>query len=152
MQTWNTVAIVGVGLIDGSIGLALRERKLAQSVVGIGRRRESLEKALSRGCITQISTSVAEGVKQAELVVVCTPVESIAGHVSEAAAAAPAGCFITDAGSTKAQLVTDVEKALAAIFPWKMPFVGSHPIAGSEKNGPNAAAADLFDGRVVVIT
>src|SRR5437868_3867558 len=134
MRTWDTVktrdivAIVGVGLIGGSIGLALRERKLARQIVGIGRRRESLEKALSRGCVTQISTSIAEGVKQAELVVVCTPVESIARRVSDAAAAAPAGCVITDAGSTKAQLVADAEQALASKFFQKVPFVGSHPI------------------------
>src|SRR6478735_325984 len=145
VQTWNTVSIVGVGLIGGSIGLALRERKLARQIVGIGRRRESLERALSLGCVTQISTSIADGVKQAEFVVICTPVESIAQQVSEAAAA-PACCLITDAGSTKAQLVADAEKALAAKFPQKVPFVGSHPIAGSEKNGPEAAAADLFDG------
>jgi prephenate dehydrogenase len=151
MRTWDTVVIIGVGLIGGSIGLALRERKLARNIVGIGRRRESLEKALSRGCITQISTSLAEGVKQAELIVVCTPVESIAQHVCEAAAAAPAGCFITDAGSTKAQLVAAAEKILAATLP-QIPFVGSHPIAGSEKSGPGAAAAHLFEGRIVVMT
>ncbi len=152
MRTWNTVAIVGVGLIGGSIGLALRQRKLAQTIVGIGRRRESLEKALSRGCITQFTTTIAEGVQQAELVVVCTPVESIAQHVAEAAAVAPAGCLITDAGSTKAQLVADAEQALAAKFPNKVPFIGSHPIAGSEQSGPEAADADLCNGRIVVMT
>jgi prephenate dehydrogenase len=152
MRTWNTVAIIGVGLIGGSIGLALRQRKLAQTIVGIGRRRESLEKALSRGCITQISTAIAEGVQQADLVIVCTPVESIAQHIAEAAAAAPAGCIITDAGSTKAQLVADAEKALAAKFPGKLPFVGSHPIAGSEMNGPEAAQVDLFEARIAVMT
>jgi len=152
MQTWNNIAIIGVGLIGGSIGLALRERKLARQIVGIGRRRESLEMALARGCVTQISTNIAEGVKQAELVIVCTPVESIAQHVAEAAAAAPAGCLITDAGSTKAQIVADVQQKLGAAPSNKLNFVGSHPIAGSEQSGPEAAAAQLFDGRVVVVT
>ena len=152
MPAWDTVAIVGVGLIGGSIGLALRERKLARQVIGIGRRRESLEQALSRGCITQISTSVPEGVKQAQLVVVCTPVELIPRHVAEAAAAAPAGCLITDAGSTKAQIVAGAEALLATRFPSGLPFVGSHPLAGSEKNGADAAAADLFVDRIVVVT
>src|SRR5262245_4823136 len=152
MPAWDTVAIVGVGLIGGSIGWALRGRRLERQLIGIGRRRESLEQALSRGCITQISTSVPEGVKQAQLVVVCTPVELIAQHVAEAAAAAPAGCLITDAGSTKAQLVADAEKALTAKLPQKVLFVGSHPIAGRERNGPEAAQADLFVGRVVVMT
>jgi len=148
----DTVAIIGVGLIGGSIGLALRERKLARNIVGIGRRRESLEKAKARGCVTQISTSIPEGVKQAELVVVCTPVESVAQHIIEAASAAPTGCLITDAGSTKAQIVADAERGLLPKYPQKIPFVGSHPIAGSEKNGPEAAVEDLLVGRVVAIT
>src|SRR5438094_408838 len=98
MAKWQTVAIVGVGLIGGSIGLALRQRKLAEKIIGIGRRRASLENALALGCVDQITTSVAEGVKQAGLVIVCTPVESIAAFIGEAAASAPAGRIFTDAG------------------------------------------------------
>src|SRR5687767_13052744 len=74
---WKTVAIVGVGLIGGSIGLALRERKLADRVIGIGRRKGSLDQALAAGCVTEITTNLAEGVRSAELAIVCTPVESI---------------------------------------------------------------------------
>jgi prephenate dehydrogenase len=151
MQTWDTVAIIGVGLIGGSIGLALRERKLARRVIGIGRRRESLEKALARGCVDEVTTSIAEGAKQASLIVVCSPVESIAQHVREAAQHCPEGCVITDAGSTKAGLVADAESALAGRSA-RLLFVGSHPIAGSERNGPEAATADLFEGRVAVVT
>jgi prephenate dehydrogenase len=151
MRTWDTVAIIGVGLIGGSIGLALRERKLARRVIGIGRRATSLESAQARGCVTETTTSIASGVKEADLVVVCTPVELIAQHVSEAAAAAPKHCIITDAGSTKAQLIADAERALAGSPP-RVAFVGSHPIAGSEKSGPEAAVANLFNGRVVVVT
>jgi prephenate dehydrogenase len=146
MRTWDTVAIVGVGLIGGSIGLALRERRLARRVVGIGRGRESLEKAKIRGCVDETSTSIAEGVKQASLIVVCTPVESIAQQVREAGEHCPSDCVITDAGSTKAEIVATVEGLK------RVPFVGSHPLAGSEKNGSEAAAADLFEGRVVVVT
>jgi prephenate dehydrogenase len=152
MRTWDTVAIIGVGLIGGSIGLALRERKLARRVIGIGRRKESLEKAKVRGCVSQITTSIADGVKQADLVVVCTPVDSIAQHVQEAGKHCPAGSLITDAGSTKADIVIKAETALADRFPAQMPFVGSHPLAGSEQSGPEAATADLFVGRVVVVT
>ncbi len=146
MRTWDTVAIVGVGLIGGSIGLALRERKLARRVIGIGRRRESLEKAMARGCVDEISTSIAEGVKLASLVVVCTPVESIAEHVHEAGRHCPQGCLITDAGSTKAEIVGAARSLKRA------QFVGSHPLAGSEKSGSEAASAELFEGRVVVVT
>jgi prephenate dehydrogenase len=152
MRTWETVAIIGVGLIGGSIGLALRKRKLARRVVGIGRRAESLQAALDYGCVTHTTTSIAEGVQQAQIVVVCTPVESVAGTVAEAAGHCPPGCVITDAGSTKAQLVARAEKLLADRLPGRMPFVGSHPLAGSEKNGPQAATADLLMGRVVIVT
>lgn len=140
----NTVAIVGVGLIGGSIGLALRGRQLAERVIGIGRRKSSLDQALAAGCVTEVTTSLAEGVRSAELTVVCTPVESIAQHVAEIAQACPPGCLITDAGSTKGQIVANVPAAAR--------FVGSHPIAGGEKTGPEAARADLFEGRVAVVT
>jgi prephenate dehydrogenase len=152
MRTWDTVAIVGVGLIGGSIGLALRERKLAQRVIGIGRRKASLQRALACGCVSETTTSIGEGVRAADLVVVCSPIETIARHVAEAGQHMPEGSIITDAGSTKAELVMRGEVALAERFPRRMPFVGSHPIAGSERTGPEAARADLFDGRVVVVT
>src|SRR5262245_12621346 len=152
MRTWETVVIVGVGLIGGSVGLALRQRKLASRVVGIGRRKESLEKALDRGCVTEVTTSVATGVERADLIVICTPVESVAGHIGEAGKHFPDGCLITDAGSTKSGIVMQAEAALAERFSNCMPFVGSHPLAGSEQNGPEAATAELFAGRVVVVT
>jgi prephenate dehydrogenase len=147
MRTWNNVAIIGVGLIGGSIGLALRERKLAGHVIGIGRREASLQAALARGCVTQITTDLAAGVREADLIIVCTPVDSIARFVQEAAAHCSSNCLITDAGSTKDQIVTTIEAASL-----KPAFVGSHPIAGSEKNGAEAAIADLFHDRVAVVT
>jgi prephenate dehydrogenase len=152
MRTWDTVAIVGVGLIGGSIGLALRERKLARRVIGIGRRPKSLKTALDGGCVTDTTTSIAEGVKTADLIVVCTPVDLIARQVGEVGQHCYEGCVITDAGSTKAELVLRAERLLADRFPQHLPFVGSHPLAGSEKSGPEAASADLFDGRVVIVT
>jgi prephenate dehydrogenase len=152
MQRWDTVAIIGVGLIGGSIGLALRRRKLAKHVIGIGRRRASLAKALACGCVTETTTSIPRGVARADLIVVCTPVELIPGHVAEAGAHMPEGSLITDAGSTKADLVIRAETSLADRFPTHLPFVGSHPIAGSERSGPEAATADLLEGRVVVVT
>jgi prephenate dehydrogenase len=152
MRTWDTVAIIGVGLIGGSIGLALRERRLARRVIGIGRRASSLQSALAAGCVTETMTNMAEGVKDANLIVVSTPVEAIAGHVVEAGKHCTDECVITDAGSTKGLIISNVEAALAARFGNRLPFVGSHPLAGSEKNGPQAAAADLFQDRIVVMT
>jgi prephenate dehydrogenase len=91
-------------------------------------------------------------VQQADVVVVCTPVEWIANHVAETGQRCPEHCVITDAGSTKEQLVAASEAALKLRFPAEIPFVGSHPIAGSERNGPEAASANLFEGRVAVVT
>jgi prephenate dehydrogenase len=147
-RTWNTVAIVGVGMIGGSIGLALRKRKLAKSVIGIGRSRASLLKAKKCGAVDTTTTDLARGVHSAELTIVCTPVEQIAGHIREVAAACPKDALITDAGSTKRAIV----EAVNGTLPEGVRFIGSHPLAGSEKTGPENARADLFTDRVVVIT
>jgi prephenate dehydrogenase len=152
MQRFRNVAIIGVGLIGGSIGLGLRERKIAGRVIGIGRSKESLLKAKRCGCIHDLATSVDEGVAAADLVVVCTPVEQIPALIAEAARHAPAGAAFTDAGSTKAAVVAQTESLLHAQFDGLLPFIGSHPIAGREKTGAEAARGDLFERRTVVIT
>ena len=155
MRRLDTVAIIGVGLIGGSIGLALRRKRLAKTIVGIGRRRSSLSKALEFGCVTKTSTSIARGVAGADLVIVSTPVEQIAQLVAEAAACAGENTVLTDAGSTKAAIVHAAESAMLALENSEAggpQFVGSHPIAGSEKTGAEAARHNLFRGRVTVIT
>ena len=148
MRDWDTVAIVGVGLIGGSIGLALREKGLARRVVGIGRRAASLAAAKRCGAISQSTVDLAQGVRQAELTVVCTPVGLVAGHCRQAAEHCPVEALVTDAGSTKASIVA----ALGSDLGRGVRFVGSHPLAGGEKTGPAAARADLFEDRVVVVT
>lgn len=148
MQRWNTVAIVGVGLIGGSIGLALRKRGLAERVVGVGRRPESLRVAKRIGAVDATTTRLSSGVENAELVVVCTPVEQIVDQVREAAESCAEKGLITDAGSTKGSIVSRLNGSL----PRGVRFVGSHPLAGSEKSGPSTANAMLFEGRTVVIT
>jgi prephenate dehydrogenase len=152
MQRWNTVAIIGVGLLGGSIGLALRKRKLAKTVVGIGRRKASLAKALSRRCVSKTTTSLAKGVAGAELIIVCTPVETVAQYAAEAARACAPGAIITDVGSTKVKIVRDADAELAKLTKKQVTFVGSHPLAGSEKTGCEAARHDLFKDRVVIVT
>lgn len=152
MQPFDSVAILGVGLIGGSIGLGLIKRRLARRVIGIGRREASLQKALTCGCVTETTTSVREGVEAADLVVVCTPVEQLAGCIAEAGRHCKDGCVLTDAGSTKASWIPEAEASLAARYGPRVPFVGSHPIAGSERTGPEAASGDLFEGRTVVVT
>jgi prephenate dehydrogenase len=106
MGQWNTVAIIGVGLIGGSVGLTLRRRGLADRVIGIGRRQSSLQRARECKAVSQTTSDLESGVAEAELVVVCTPVTSIVEHVQRAAQACPPGAVLTDAGSTKASAAT----------------------------------------------
>ncbi len=145
---WDTVAIVGVGLLGASIGMALRRNHLVRQVVGIGRRESSLSVALRRGAIHKATQELAAGVAEAQLVVVCTPVARIVEDLRAAAAGCPDGAILTDVGSVKGSIV----EALDGNLPARVTFIGSHPLAGSEKTGPAAASATLFDGRLVVLT
>lgn len=148
MKRFDTVAIVGVGLIGGSIGMALRQRGLADRVVGIGRRQSSLRIARRMGAVDTATVNLAKGVAEAPLIVVCSPVDQIVDHVRQAAEHCPEGSLITDAGSTKQAIVGAVDGQL----PRGCRFLGGHPLAGSEKSGPLHARADLFEGRVALIT
>jgi len=154
---YDTVAIIGAGLIGGSIGKALLQRNLAHRVVGIGRRESSLKRARNAGAVTDTTTRIAWGVKRAEVVVVCTPVECIADHVLEAATGCHTGTLITDGGSIKQPIIDAVAAAkhprlAAPARHGDVAFVGSHPLAGSEKTGPQHAHGDLFEGRTCIVT
>jgi prephenate dehydrogenase len=151
MAEYNTVAIVGVGLIGGSIGLALRERKLARKIVGVGRRQNSLDAARKIGAIDHGVTNLTAGVADAQLVIVSTPVDLVAERVIQTVAAAPPGAVITDVGSAKESIVSVVDAALATRRSGPR-FVGSHPLAGDHRTGAEHARPDMFDGRIVVVT
>ncbi len=140
----DQLTIVGVGLIGGSVGLAAKAAGLAGRVVGVGRDEPTLARAQAAGAIDSYTTVAAEATQDADLVVVCTPVDRIAADVRACAAAAPPRCVLTDAGSTKEQLVAELAG--------EPRFVGSHPLAGSERCGAVNGRADLFAGRVVVVT
>ena len=144
----DSVAIVGVGLIGGSIGLAVRERGVAEHVIGIGRRQSSLDTALGVGAVTEVTLDLASGVAHSEIIVVCTPVGLVVDFVRRAAKHCSPDTLLTDAGSTKTAIVEALDEGL----PDGCRFVGSHPVAGSEKTGSAHARADLFEGRVTVVT
>lgn len=148
MARWDTIAIVGVGLIGGSIGLAVQDRSLASRVVGIGRRVSSLRRAKRHRTVSTTTTNLARGVRDAELIIVCTPVADIVTRVNEVVACCPAGAVVTDVGSTKTEIVTAIE----ANSNCGATFVGSHPMAGSDRKGAENASPDLFQGRVTVVT
>jgi prephenate dehydrogenase len=142
------LTIVGVGLIGGSIGLAAKKRGLALRIHGVGRDPGRLEAARSLGAIDECHVEFAAAVADADLVVFCTPVSRIAAQIQEAAPHCLNGTLITDAGSTKRDLVQTVDSNL----PPHVRFVGGHPLAGSEKKGAEFADADLFVQRWTVLT
>ena len=146
---WPTVAIVGVGLIGGSIGLALKARKIAKRVIGVGRSAASLAEAKRLHVIDEATTDIAAAAAAADLVVVATGVASIPGMLDQVDAAVRPGTPLTDAGSTKGRIVAAWEKRRRTR---RGRFVGAHPVAGSHRRGPAAADPQLFTGRVTVVT
>jgi prephenate dehydrogenase len=147
--SFEKLAIVGVGLLGGSLALAAKERKLADHVLGIGRSEESLKQAVEMGAIDDYTTDLAAGVAEADIVVLCTPVRHITASVPTVMAHIKPGAIVTDVGSTKCTIV-DVAEAAAASS--KGTFVGAHPMAGSEKSGVAHARPDLFAGTNCFIT
>ncbi len=148
---FSKIAILGTGLLGTSIGLAVRQKSPGCCrIVGIGRRRETLEVAKRLGAIDELALSIAEGVAGCDLVVICTPVGRIVEQVFEVAQAADASPIITDVGSTKQAICEAVENR--SPLPNGCRFLGGHPIAGGEKTGPGAASASLFEGRTVILT
>ena len=145
---FGCVAIVGVGLIGASIGLALKQRRLCDDVLGIGRRTSSLEAARKAGALDRYALGIGPELQDVELLLLCVPVDRIVDTALESTAHLPAGALITDAGSTKAVIVGELERRLPA----QMRFIGSHPLAGSEARGPEAGSAQLLEGRTCVIT
>lgn len=147
-EQFGTVAIVGVGLIGGSIGMGLLQRGVARQVVGIGRRSSTLRVARQRAAITRGSVHLDRGVADADLVVVCAPVGSIVPLVCQVAECCKPGTLITDAGGTKAEIVRQLDGQLDR----DVRFLGSHPLAGGEQSGPMHAQADLLVNRTVIVT
>lgn len=145
---FKQVAIVGVGLIGGSLGMILKRQRLAESVVGIGRRIENLKAAVELGAIDRYAPDGLAGVRESDLVVLATPVDTYEQHLRAWGSALPAGCIVTDVGSVKGPLVFLAERHIPA----RARFVGAHPIAGKEKTGVMAGSPELFRGARCVLT
>jgi prephenate dehydrogenase len=143
------LAIVGVGLLGGSVAKAARAGGLARHIIGVGRDPERLRPALDDGTLDAAVTDLDAGVREADVIVLAAPVLAIEGLLERVWAAASDGALITDVGSTKRNIVRAAER-LAATRP--LAFVGSHPLAGSEQAGYRVARADLFRGATVVVT
>lgn len=148
MSRFEVVSIVGVGLLGGSLALALKRSGLARRAIGVGRHEVSLEAACRVGAIDEATLSLSEGIAKADLVVFATPVSRIRELLCAAAPALQPGQLVTDVGSTKSTIVAAAEDVLEG----RAQFVGSHPMAGAEKRGVESARADLFKGATCFVT
>lgn len=145
----NKLALFGVGLIGGSVALALKQAGAVDEVIGVGRSRSNLEAALELGIIDRIAATPAEAVQGADAVLLAVPVGQMAALMQAIAPHLRAETLITDAGSTKQDVAALMQQYLAAHLANCVP---GHPIAGAESGGARAARADLFQGRNVVVT
>ena len=145
----NKVVIFGVGLIGGSFARALKQAGMVGSVVGMGRSTASLARAQELGIIDVIGSDMEQALQGADLVLLAAPVAQIEAILSALAPHLQPGTVVTDAGSTKSDVVAAAQRALGAKL---AQFVPGHPIAGRETNGPDAAIADLYVGKKVVLT
>jgi prephenate dehydrogenase len=146
---WKKITLVGVGLLGGSLGLALRKRRLAQSVVGFVRRATSVAECEALRAVHLATCDLPQAVEGAELVVLCTPIAQMRPLVEQMLPALRPGAIVTDVGSVKGSVVRDLEPLVAKAGAH---YVGIHPMAGAERMGVAAARADLFAGAVCVVT
>ncbi len=147
---FKKVAIIGPGLIGASMGLAMRERGLTDSVVGIGRRKVSLDKARAVGAIDKSTLDVTKGLKDADLVVLATPIGAFETLAPAIAESIRSEALLTDVASSKVKVIETVTSALRRRP--DIAYIPTHPMAGSEQTGPDAARADLFEGATCIIT
>jgi prephenate dehydrogenase len=147
-MNFGTVAILGPGLIGGSLALALAERSLAKRLMIYARSPRALDEIRLASVDAELSGNPSEAVREADVVILCVPIEAMAGLVHEIRDALKPTALVTDVGSVKGSVVRDIGPLLEGRALW----VGSHPMAGSERGGFAAARADLFDGATVIVT
>jgi prephenate dehydrogenase len=148
MPLINRLAIIGVGLIGGSLARILREKGEVGEIVGIGRGEENLRRAVELGVIDRFEQDPAKGVCGADMVFLATPVCTIAPLLARIAPQLAPGAIVTDGGSVKEEIVAECERLLPA----GCHFVGGHPIAGTEKSGVEASFSTLYQGRRCIVT
>jgi len=145
----DTLAVIGVGLIGGSLAGALKASGAVGTVVGVGRNPENLATALDRGFVDHVTTDLAEAVSAADAVLLATPVSTLVKFFPEVVRHLKPGAILTDAGSVKGSVVESARATLGSYF---AQFVPAHPIAGRERSGAAAADIDLFRNHWVVLT
>jgi prephenate dehydrogenase len=146
---FQKASLIGVGLLGGSLGLALRKRRLAARVEGFVRREASIAECERLGVVDRASRDLAAVVRDADLVVLCTPLAQMPELVRSFAPQLKRGALVTDVGSVKGVVVRELEPLVAAAGAH---FVGSHPMAGGEQTGPAASRAELFQDALCLVT
>ncbi len=142
------VTIIGVGLLGGSVAMAIKRAMPGAAVAGVGRRRQSLDEALALGAIDTAHLDAAEPCAKSDLIILATPVGAFEAYLKQIAPVLRGDAIVTDVGSTKALVVAAAERILGAC----RAFVGSHPMAGSDQRGASAARADLLAGANCIVT
>ncbi|MEN7973045.1 MAG: prephenate dehydrogenase [Verrucomicrobiota bacterium] len=148
MDKSQNIAILGIGLMGASLSLGLKKRGFSGRISGYARRGETRAQALEAGVVDEVFADPAEAVRDADIVVVCVPIWTIAKLAEQIVPALMPGAVMTDVGSTKSELLKAMEPLFAGSDAC---FVGSHPIAGSEKTGIEAGNPDLYEGRLTVV-
>jgi prephenate dehydrogenase len=146
---WNNISLVGLGLLGGSLGLAIKQRKLALKCRAFVRRAASIEEGTRLGIADVITQDLKEAVQEADLIILCTPLSQMPLLATQMRTHLKAGAIVTDVGSVKTTVVQELEPLLRAA---QVSFVGSHPMAGSEKTGLAHARADMFQDAICLVT
>tara|TARA_B100001059_G_scaffold37162_1_gene30096 strand:+ start:398 stop:1318 length:921 start_codon:yes stop_codon:yes gene_type:complete len=147
-NTFEKVCIVGLGLIGGSIGLAIKRSNISNQITGYARSNSTLERAIDLGLVDSVRDNLKDAVSNSDLVILATPLSTFRELVEEMSPFLKKGCIITDTGSAKLTVIEDLKD----ILPNGVEFVPGHPIAGTEESGPDAGFAELFDNRWCILT
>ena len=146
----KNLLIFGVGLIGGSIALKVKKDAIFDRVIGVSRHNgRSLDDFVKKGMLDEIAVNVEEAISTANFIIIATPVAQTKNILKKIYPYLNADCLVTDVGSTKSEVMLDAAESLGDKFDQ---FIGSHPIAGSEKHGPDAADEKLFEGKNIIIT
>lgn len=145
---FNRMVVVGVGLIGGSLAMAGRKKGIVKEITGFGRRAANLKEAVRLKVIDNYTHDISKAVRDADLIVVATPVGSLERCIRQMIPGLKQGAIVTDVGSVKGRLVSRID----GLLPRGVFFIGGHPIAGKEKSGVKAAASGLFEGTRCILT
>lgn len=147
-RSFKKITIIGLGLIGGSIGLALKRAGSTAQLIGAARTQKTLDVALERNLVERVEIDIVKSVEGADLIILATPLSSFKKIILEVSHNLKPGCIVTDTGSSKLKVIEE----LSNIIPMGVSFIPGHPIAGTELSGPEAGFAELFDDRWCVLT